>query len=493
MKKIWVSLCIFLGLILMQNTFNMTAYAKEELKIKDGIYADDILLSGMSEKEAEDKIQDYIDSLMDVSITLVVAQEEEILVTPSQLGLKWKNPEIIEEAIMLGTQGNIVQRYKEITDLAHENKIYPIELEFDSESISTFLLENGSKFDKKAIDMTLAGNDGDFEIVEGQNGYILNIAESTKLLNDYLINTWDHGEDKVVLVVDVEQPRGTKEELMQIKDVLGTYTTSYATSAPGRCMNVENGCKKINGTILYPGDEFCTYDIVSPFTKENGYDIAGAFLKGKVIDSVGGGICQVSTTLYNAVLFAELDVTMRYNHSMVVSYVEPSMDAAISGSAGKDFRFINNLEHPVYIEGYTKNKKVTFVIYGVETREENRTLEFETEILSTTPAGPEVIYTDETKPIGYVASQGAHIGYKAKLWKIVKEDGNVVSKEMINKSTYNMSPRSATVGIATTDPNAYNQIMEAVATGNVNHVKNVAAALAAAQQPVTPEAQIPMQ
>lgn len=481
MKKCCVSLCLAVCAVLCIMGMDMTVYAKKEETIKEGVYAQEISLGGMTEKEAEEEIRAYVDSLMELPLTLIVAGEQEVLVTPAQLGLTWTNPQIVKEAAGLGTEGNIVQRYKAVEDLAHENYVYDIELSFDSELIAAFLTENCIKYDVAAVDMALTGSRGEFTVIQGQEGYALNVEESVSFLSDYLVNTWERAEDTVALVVDVQAPRGTEAELMQITDVLGTYTTSYKSSAAGRCKNVENGCAKINGTLLYPGDEFSAYALTSPYTRENGYDVAGAYLKGKVIDSVGGGVCQVSTTLYNAVLLSELDVTMRYNHSMIVTYVEPSMDAAISESAGKDFRFVNNLDHPIYIEGYTQNKTITFTIYGVETRSENRTIEYEAEILSETPAGPEVIYVDESQPVGYVASQGAHIGYKARLWKIVKEDGEVVSKEKVNNSTYNMSPRSATVGVATADPNVYNQIMAAVATGSIDHVKNVAAALSAGQ------------
>ena len=91
-----------------------------------------------------------------------------------------------------------------------------------------------------------------------------------------------------------------------------------------------------------------------------------------MVDSLGGGICQVSTTLYNAVLLSELEVTERHNHSMIVTYVDPSADAAIAESAGKDFKFVNNTDHPIYIDGHCENKNITFTIYGVETRSAER-------------------------------------------------------------------------------------------------------------------------
>ena len=109
------------------------------------------------------------------------------------------------------------------------------------------------------------------------------------------------------MVVRVDEARGTEEELAKVKDVLGTFTTSFKTSGPSRSANVRNGCALINGITLYPGDEFSTYEAVSPFSQANGYYMAGSYLNGQVVDSLGGGICQVSTTLYNAVLLSELE------------------------------------------------------------------------------------------------------------------------------------------------------------------------------------------
>ena len=112
-----------------------------------------------------------------------------------------------------------------------------------------------------------------------------------------------------------------------------------------------------------------------PYTAENGYAEAGSYENGKVVQSMGGGICQVSSTLYNAVLLSELEVTQRQPHSMLVSYVEPSMDAAIAGDY-KDLKFKNNLEDPIYIEGYVSGGNISFIIYGNDTRSENRTIKY---------------------------------------------------------------------------------------------------------------------
>lgn len=465
----------------------MEAKAKSADTIKEGVYAGDISLSGMTAEEASAAVEEYVDSLKNVEIVLIAGGDEEVVVSAGDLGISWGNRNIIEEAVQLGTQGNIVQRYKALKDLEHENKIFAVELDFDVTAIDSILAERCTQFDREALDATLILEEGVFRVVGGQTGYLLDVETSIDTIYEYLTGDWNREACSINLDVTVTEPRGSEEELMQVKDILGTYTTSFSSSGQSRSANVTNGCSLINGTVLYPGDEFSTYEAVSPFTEKNGYYMAGSYLNGKVVDSLGGGICQVSTTLYNAVLLSELDVTERYNHSMIVTYVEPSADAAIAESSGKDFKFVNNTGHPIYIEGYvSSDKKITFTIYGVETRPEGHSVEYVSEVLETISPTTEVLYPDVTQPIGYVSVTGAHIGYKARLWKIVKENGEEVSREIVNTSSYKMVPRSAVVGVSTPDVNAYNEIMAAIGTNSIDHVKNVAAMLTApppAEQP----------
>lgn len=470
-KAVW-GFCVAMVVLL----WPVEAEAKEAA-IKEGVYADDISLSGMTTQEATAAIEEYVASLETVEITLIAADDREVVVTAGELGISWSNRELVEEAARLGTQGNIVQRYKALQDLQHENQVYPIELDFDVTAINTVLTDQCIRYDREAVDMGLVRENGTFRIREGQTGYVLDVENSIDTVYEYLTGEWDRAACTVALNIVVSEPRGSEEELLKVQDVLGTFTTSYTSSNANRSANIANGCELIDGTTLYPGDEFSAYEAVSPFSEQNGYYMAGSYLNGKVVDSLGGGICQVSTTLYNAVLLSELEVTERHNHSMVVSYVEPSADAAIAESSGKDFKFVNNTEYPVYIEGVIKDKQITFTIYGVETRAASRSVEYVSEVLETINPTTEVLYPDTSQPIGYVSVTGAHIGYKARLWKVVKENGEEVSREVVNNSSYKMAPRSAVVGVATADPNAYNEIMAAIGTNSIDHVKNVAAIL----------------
>lgn len=488
MKKIvlHISMLIVTGFLVFSS--QMPVYAKEDATILSGIYADELDLSTLTEDEAKQKVFDYVATLGDTEVTFLSVNDNEVTVKMADLGLNWVNPELITEAISHGKGGNFVQRYKAMKDLQEDNVIYNIELSVDREEIERIISEECSEYDVEEIDYSLARSNGQFTVIEGQIGYSVDVEASTTKAYDYLMADWNREDCQIAMDIIETQPKGSVEELSVVKDVIGSYATSFATSGNERSANVINGCRLINGAVVYPGDEFSTYELVSPYTYANGYYPAGSYVSGRVVDSLGGGICQVSTTLYNAVLLAELEITERHNHSMIVNYVSPSADAAIAESAGKDFRFKNNTDYPIYVEGITTpDKQVIFNIYGVEERSANRQVVYESVVLSTDVPTNEVIYADATQPVGYVKIQSAHIGYKAELWKVVYVDGVEVSRTKVNSSSYAKSPRSATVGTATDNPQILAEINAAIGTSNIDHVKNIAAQLAAGQIVTNPD------
>ena len=177
--------------------------------------------------------------------------------------------------------------------------------------------------------------------------------------------------------------------------------------------------------------------------------------------------------------------------------VKIGLDATVSEDSGIDFTFKNNTPYPIYIEGYTTTKKrITMTIYGVETRAETHSVAYESVVLETTPPGAEAVYADASMPVGSVEIQPAHTGYVADVYRVITENGVEVSREQISHNTYKMTCRSATVGVSTSDPVAYDLIQAAIATGSVDHAKAVAAQIASGNygpaaetsaQPQTPE------
>ena len=427
-----------------------------------GVSIDKLDVSGMTREEALAALESYEKNLGGQSIKLGIG-DNVIEAKLSDLGVTFDNEDLVDEAIGVGHAGNIVKRYKDQKDLQHSGKTFPLSWQTNEDTVRTYVENNCTKYDKKAQNASLTRENGAFNFVAGTEGLELNVDSAVRTISDYLENSWTSDNTEVLnLETQVTEPEGSAEELANIKDLLGSFTTSFSTSGSNRCKNVSSGASHINGTVLYPGEEFSAYETVSPFTEATGYAMAGSYLNGEVVDSMGGGICQVSTTLYNAVLRAELNVTERSPHSMTVHYVDLSEDAAIAGTY-KDFKFVNSTEYPIYIEGYTtSDKKITFNIYGKETRDKNRTISFESQMVSETPATT-ILQEDAGQGIGYkaVSSKGSS-GYVAELYKIVKVNGVETDRIKVNKSTYKGTNRVVTYGTAG-DPTLSENLRAAIA------------------------------
>lgn len=446
--------------------------------INRGVYADDIDLSGLTYKEARSKVEDRIAELRNTQINLTSINDRVTAVTAGDLGIKWSNSDILIEAIGLGKTGNVIARYKANKDLEVEHKVYDINVTADKSYVRNVVQTESDACGSDAKDATMTRENGVFHITEGQEGYGIDVDKSVDSVMETMDN-WNKESCSIELVSGMIQPKGTAADLEKIQDLLGHFSTSFSSSGKERSGNVRNGTKLINGKLLYPGEQLSVYETVSPFTEENGYFLAGSYLNGLVVESLGGGICQVSSTLYNAVIRAELQVDERSNHSMIVSYVDMSADAAISGTA-KDFKFTNSLNDPIYIEGFTTDdKQVVFNIYGVETRPSNRTISFESvELKRTEPEGEKVV-ADPELPAGKVSVQSAHTGYEGEYWKIVKVDGAETERVRINKSNYRAVPKTASVGTATDNQAVATVIKNAIATGSIEACKAAAAQVSA--------------
>ena len=459
MKKWKGSLLLAICLLAMASSMTVCAAGETILK---GVSIDKLDVSGMTREEALAALESYEKNLGGQSIKLGIG-DNVIEAKLSDLGVTFDNEDLVDEAIGVGHVGNIVKRYKDQKDLQHSGKTFPLSWQTNEDTVRTYVENNCTKYDKKAQNASLTRENGAFNFVAGTEGLELNVDSAVRTISDYLENSWTSDNTAVLnLETQVTEPEESAEELANIKDLLGSFTTSFSTSGSNRCKNVSSGASHINGTVLYPGEEFSAYETVSPFTEANGYAMAGSYLNGEVVDSMGGGICQVSTTLYNAVLRAELNVTERSPHSMTVHYVDLSEDAAIAGTY-KDFKFVNSTEYPIYIEGYTtSDKKITFNIYGKETRDKNRTISFESQMVSETPATT-ILQEDAGQGIGYkaVSSKGSS-GYVAELYKIVKVNGVETDRIKVNKSTYKGTNRVVTYGTAG-DPTLSENLRAAIA------------------------------
>ena len=439
--------------------------------IASGVSVEGVDLSGMTPDQAKDALQAKADSLASTPVTLRYGSSL-ICATLADFGYTCTNLDIVDSLVPIGKSGNIVERYKEQKDLENNRVDYPLSFSVDFRRVKDFVSTCSAYNCDPVEGQLLIGEDGLPYVEGGTKGMSLKTEESARAVSQAIEN-WTGGNLTVDLLYDEISPDVTYETLSLVKDVLGTATTDYSASSGNRAVNVENGCSLINGTLLWPGEEFSVTQAVTPFSAENGYMPAPTYEENRTIDSYGGGICQVSTTLYNAALKAELEITARSNHTMMVSYVDPSRDAAIAEGV-MDMRFVNTTDAPIYIQGGCYGGQITFVIYGHETRPANRTIEFDSRVLATMQPGGYSLYPDASQAVGYLAqTQSPHTGYQAELWKIVYVDGVETDEVLINSSYYQSVGTIYSVGVMTSNAAVQQALYAAIGANNLDAVQQI--------------------
>lgn len=456
--------------------------------IANNIYVGTVDVSGLTKKEAKAEIKEELKKYKKETVILSAENSEEE-VTLGELGFNVKDlDEVIDEAYSYGKDGLLWNRYKAIKDLETNPYTIDVSYEVDEIDVKDVLTTKITFMENQAQNATIKREGGKFVITDGKSGKKVEIEESVKIIREYFDKEWKNNkEHKIALETILDEPDITREDLEKITASLGTYSTYYGAN-DNRGKNIVNATKKLNGIILMPGEEYSVEKAMKPFTVANGYYAAGSYLNGEVVQSLGGGVCQVSTTLYNALILAEVEIVERHAHSMVVGYVSSSMDAAIAEDV-KDLRFKNNTDAPLYVEGITSGGRVAFTVYGQETRSKDRKVSFVSQVLSKTAAPKKFVASGAA--VGTLKKvESGHDAIKAKLWKVVTENGKEVSRTVFNSSSYRSSAAKYEVGIGTDNAEAKKIVQNAIATQDEAKIRAAIAQaksiIAAAQKPAEP-------
>ena len=227
-------------------------------------------------------------------------------------------------------------------------------------------------------------------------------------------------------------------------DLLGTCSTKYNASNTGRTTNLKLAAGKINGKVLLVGDEFSYNQTVGERTIAAGYKMAATYSGGKVVDGLGGGICQISSTLYDAVVFADLDVTVRRNHQFITSYLPGGKDATVVWGS-QDFKFKNSRKYPIRITTTVSGGVATIQIWG-HREETEYDISIETKKTATIAYTTQYI-NDSSLPVGtQKVVQNGNNGSKYEAYKVKRLNGEVVSRTLLSKDTYNAMQKIVRVG-----------------------------------------------
>ncbi len=491
---------VLLAVFLLHNAINNP-------KIGEGIRIGEVYVGGMTAEEAYDSVLKQYQEALNQTITLRCEDVEEV-VSLTDLAAEIDKEKTVDAAFQALREGNFFNRVERMFLIKKEGLLLPPAIRCDEELLNAALQRIIEKVDEPGQEMQLSLGETELTITKGFAGICLNqelaaetfknsvltltdgvltferesvptrvpVAkelyeelcgepqDATYTIENYKLNITEHKNgvqfdveeaqrlidqatgDVIVIPVVITPANVTTEKLNSslFSDVLGSYSTRYNAGDTARSHNVSLASQKINEIVLAPGAVFSYNDIVGPRTTARGFRVANVYVGNKVEPGVGGGICQVSSTLFNAVVLADLKIEQRVNHSLPVSYVPLGRDATVSyGSI--DFKFSNNTQHPVKIVASASRGTNYVAVYGVK-ENKDRTIAISTECIGTRPATL-VQREDANLPEGTVkVEQAGSTGSTYNTYKIIKEKGQVVKTEFLTKSTYVPGERIEIIG-----------------------------------------------
>ena len=277
------------------------------------------------------------------------------------------------------------------------------------------------------------------QVVEGRVGVTFDVAGAEKLVEDA-----QPGQE-IIIPAQITYPTVTKAELEKVlfRDVLGQYT-SYASGTSDRIFNVRKAAGNISGSVVNSGENFSYNNAVGPTTKEAGFKIGTAYVGGKAVPSYGGGVCQVSSTLYYSALLANLKIVSRACHMYAQDYVPSGCDATVFWPY-LDFVLQNNTDYPIKIVTYWHNNNVTVKIFGTKT--DSSFVKITSKTVSTTPWKTIYKEVDSLAPGAERVTQYPITGFTVQTWRNVYDgNGNLISSSFEAESNYDSRDKIVEVG-----------------------------------------------
>ena len=411
---------------ILTNNYSILFTSLFKKDIKPTLYLDEDLLESTI-KDVNSKMKDAV-----VESSYYI-EDNDLIVVKGKAGYKIKSEELKE--LIKAQLSNIHTNYQVIEIPTEYKEPDPIDLQKIHDEI--YKEPKDAYVEKNPTVVHTEVNGVDFAI---------SMEEAKKLLEE--------DKKEYTIPLKITKPKKTINNLGEeaFPDLLATFSTRFDASNYNRNVNIKLAAQKTNGTVLLPGEKFSFNTIVGSRTIEAGFKEGTAYVGGKVVPSVGGGVCQVSSTIYNTALLANLEIVERSNHMFTTGYVAASRDATVYyGSL--DFIFKNSRKYPIKMVASANGGVCKVSIYGIKEEKE-----YEVVIQSkvTSYINPTTIYKeDATLQEGKeVVEQTAIVGCRSEGYKILKLNGKVVSKTLLSKDTYNSRNKIVRRGTkkATTTP-----------------------------------------
>lgn len=511
-KKLTVIFCFLITLLIVLS-ISFALANKTNDKILKGVYLNNIYVGELTEESAKARIDEKLAKLQNATIELYYG-DYSTKVTGKDLGVKYPD-EIVDEAYNYGRSGNLLaDNYTILATYFGKKNYIEVDYALDESKCNEVANMISSELSSAVKNDVYTIEDNEITLTKGEKGTVIKrdelinnlsislSSDNTRLdipieignpqrvdfddlykqvyvekvdasfskedgfnVTKEIVGKYFDKESAMKEYAELADGETMKIEILSVepdvkvsdlnntlfKDVLATYQTKYDKYYTSRANNLEVAARNINGTILYPDEEFSYNNVVGERTVKNGFKEAHVFEGGRVVDGLGGGICQVSSTLYNSVLLSNLEVTQRAAHMMHTGYVDPGRDATVVyGSV--DFKFKNNRQTPIKIETICKNGICTATIYGLK-EDDDPVVEIKTNILKVIP------YTTVTEDDATMEEGTTQVvqhplnGYVSETYKIVKDkNGNEISNTLISKDTYKQTSKIVKVGTKKVEP-----------------------------------------
>lgn len=496
-KKILVPLIVTMIIVIALLFSTMFAFMNfDKQKIIKGVSISGIDVSGLTQEEAKEKMNNIYQEKKEKEITLQY-QDYETTLNPTLMEVNYEIDKAVEEAYLIGKEDNLFVSNYQILFTLMQKKNMDVNMVLNEDVTKQTIEDIGVNLPGIIIESSHAVENDELIITKGKAGIVIN---TDKLLNsvkdrlndrnstdDYIEIPVEHKEpepididkiheevytevkdayytknpftiypevqgidfdvevakeilkeekDEYVIKLTITKPKVTIDQIGSeaFPDQLSTFTTRYDVSDRDRSTNLEIACQKINGKVLLAGETFSYNQTLGPRTVAAGYKNGKVYEGGEVVDGIGGGICQISSTLYNTVLMANLEIVERRNHQFVTSYLPAGRDATVVYGA-IDFKFKNTRKFPVRIVASAKNGIATVSMFGMK-EEKEYTFTFSTKTVASIP--PTTKYEEDTTlPAGTekVKRKGAN-GLKTETYITKLLNGKAVSTTLLSKDTY---------------------------------------------------------
>ena len=442
-KKILITLALILMLIFISVMYFTEEYTNPYMH--KGVKIEDIDVSNLSKEDALKEVKSVTDEMIKNKVVNFTYEDISVPVPLRDFGYKLNLEDAINKAYSYGRSDNLFYNYLDIIKGYIFKKNFVAKADIDDAKREEVILNIGNKIFKKALDAyPIINEDGSVTIKDSEIGRYMDINEAKDLINLDILH-----EDKIELPVYKTEPKIYSNYYDGIDKKLGDFETDYSSSIKNRKENIRLAASKFNNMKLNPGDEISFNDVVGEISEKTGFKSATVIVGGEYESGIGGGICQVSTTLYNSLILSDLEITERHNHSRPIHYVDLGTDAAVARGY-KDLKFKNNTNNPILILSEANGEKLNFKVLG-NGSDRDYEVKIIPQLLGTVSPGVDTIYSDALPDGESTVRESGARGYSYKTYKEIIKNGEVVDKKEISKSYYLPKDKVVVVGTGTTN------------------------------------------